>query len=147
LTQINTFIDALKCWRRAAIPKITSYSELVFQLAYDIGCRWESGSELKEVNDDEYLRMIDEQVYYLVNEQHLSEDLLTGALVTATAKYIHRPLAERDADIAYLEKMLAEADEIDALLHKLVQLKDPAFEATVLTELQHWQQITKNMQA
>jgi len=145
MAQVHQFIDALKHWRKAARPTVTSYSALVFQLAYDLGCRWDSASELKEADDDDYLRMIDEQVYHLVTKQHLSEDFLTAGLVEATANYISRPLNEKDADIAYLEKMLAEVDEVDILLHKLVQLKDPDFEAMVRNELQHWNQVTHGM--
>lgn len=145
MAQVHQFIDALKRWRKTARPKVTSYSALVFQLASDIGCRWSSGSELMESDDDEYLRIIDEQVYHLVTEQHLSEDLLAAGLIAVTSRFIRRPLDEKDADIAYLEKMLAEADEVDTILHRLVQLKDPDFEAVVSNELQHWIQITQHM--
>lgn len=145
MAQVHQFIEALKRWQKAARPKVTSYSELVFQLAYDLGCRWDSGAQLQEADDDEYLRMIDEQVYYLVSEQHLSEEFLVVGLIEATARYLHKPLTDKVADIAYLEKMLTEVDEIDTILHKLVQLKDPEFEALVMKELNHWRQIIQDI--
>lgn len=145
MAQVHQFVEALKRWQKAAKPKVTSYSELVFQLAYDLGCRWDSGSQLQEADDDEYLRMIDEQVYYLVNEQHLSEEFLVVGLIEATARYLHKPLLEKVADIAYLEKMLAEVDEVDTILQKLAQLNDPEFESLVMKELSHWQQITQDI--
>lgn len=145
MARMEDYIEALKSWRKQANPMITSYPELVFQLAYDLGCRWDSGAELKEAVEDDYLRMLDEQAYYLINEQNISESLLIAGLTEATAAYIHRPLAEREADIAYLEKMLAEVDEVDNLLHKLVQLKDPAFEQTVLAELECWRRLSEKL--
>lgn len=145
MTQTNQFIEALKHWRKTVRPQVTSYSGLVFQLANDIGCRWDSGEELKEADDDEYLRMIDEQIYYLVTEQHLSEEFLTAGLITAASRYMRRPLSEKAADIAYLEKMLAEVDEVDIILHKLAQLKDAGFEAQAMKEWEYWRQITQDM--
>lgn len=138
MSTVEQFIQALKHWRKAAKPQITPYSSLVYQLAYDIGCRWDTGSEMKEAEDADYLRMIDEQVYYLTKQHHISEEFLVAGLIETTSRYIAKPLLEREANIAYFEKMMAEADEIDLLLSKITQLQDPQFEAMVTSELHCW---------
>ena len=142
---VEQFLQALTQWRKTVNPQITSYTSLVYQLAYDIGCRWDTGCEMKAAEDEDYLRLIDDQAYYLVNEQHIAEEFLVAGLTQSTAQYIAKPLLEREIDIASLEKMLAEADEIDAILHKLAQLKDAEFEKSVRRELDGWYEITRHI--
>ena len=141
MSQNHNFITALKQWKKLTRPKITSYASLVFHLAYDIGCRWDTGSEMKMAEDEDYLRMIDEQIYYLTTQHNIAEEFLIAGLEESTARFIEKPLVEREANIAYFEKMLAEADEIDLLLSKIEQLKDPGFEEQIKHELNSWRQI------
>jgi hypothetical protein len=140
MTQTEAFIHMLKRWGQEAMPKRNAYGDLLFKLAQDAGCDWNTGRAVTE-NSEEYLRIIDERMYYLVNEHNLAEDLLITGLIGRVTMYLQQTVENQGQNRILLERMLTEMDEIEAASLKLAELKDPGYQNQARLELDTWLKI------
>ncbi|MCX7781803.1 MAG: hypothetical protein N2491_13025 [Negativicutes bacterium] len=142
MTLAETFVTALRRWHAETNPQTIAYPDLLVTLAQDLGCRWEDGQELLAATPEDYLRAIDERLFYLHNDLGLAESLLVTGLVHHVAAYLKKSVSERSQTIAFLKNALKDADEIETILLKLQQLNDPGYLAQAEYELANWRRIT-----
>lgn len=143
MTQTEAFLEMLRCWRDAAKPRITSYEELFYKLAGSLGCPWQE--EMTAAGGEGYLRLMDERIYYLMNESNIAEDVLVNGLIFQVTRHLDKMVEEQAQTLSELEQIAEGMDELDVIMAKIRMLKDPGYHVQARFERDEWRKLTERV--